>query len=376
MRLQRITLYHYKRPFKVSFQSSHTERKCADSVIVALKFNNGVTGYGESAPRDYVTGETVQSVYQAIKNDMAPVLFASPIKDLADIERVLTTIDRGGGKQHLSALGSIDLALLDALGKHERCHASQFGNRPLRDQASLSITVPLIALLDIREKWHQLQRWLPIKAVKVVVSESVEANLKRSRMIRDVIGPSVDMRIEANGQWSYAEACQNLKAMHTLQISGVEEPLMAAERDQLSRLRSDFDIPIVLDESICALEDAQSAIQARRCDAINIKVSKCGGFIKSQNMMRLAVKQNLACQIGTHVGESAILDAAGWHLARATGNLTYFEGCSFLLHYPCLSTGGTPPSRQCRDGLPGWGLTSEDIDRLLAACDGLGQIDA
>jgi muconate cycloisomerase len=382
MRLNTITLYHYKRPFEVSFQSSHATRSRADSVIVALKFSNGVTGYGESAPRDYVTGETIPSVYQSIRNDMAPVLFQSPIEDLADIARILTRIESGienGGakpvKHHLSALGSIDLALLDALGKHAGCHAGQFGAKPRRAQAPLSITVPLITPQDIQKKWHQLQRWLPIKSFKVVVSDSVAANLKRSALIRDVIGPAADMRIEANGQWTYAEACQNLRAMQALNVSGVEEPLLAAERDKLHQLRSDFGIPVTLDESICTWKDAQSAIQARGCDIINIKVSKCGGFIRSQKIMRMAVEADRACQIGTHVGESAILDAAGWHLALAAENLTYFEGCSFLLHNTSLAIGGTPPSRQVIDDRPGWGLSQEDIERLLDACEILGQID-
>ena len=151
---------------------------------------------------------------------------------------------------------------------------------------------------------------------------------------------------------------------------------MAAERDKLHQLRSDFGIPVTLDESICTLEDAQSAIQARGCDIVNIKVSKCGGFIRSQKIMRLAVEADRACQIGTHVGESAILDAAGWHLALAAGNLTYFEGCSFLLHNTSLANGGTPPSRQVIDDRPGWGLSQKDIERLLDACEILGQIDA
>lgn len=379
MRLQSLTLYHYNRPFEYSFKSSHANRLCADSVIVVLKFDSGITGIGESAPRDYVTGETQKSVCQSIITDMAPLLFQLELKSLADIEHVLTTIEQKNPipeKRCLSAIGSIDLALLDALGQYKGHDVGQFFDMPVRNQVPFSLSIPLITPKNIQEKWRQLRNWLPIKSIKVVVSGSVEANLDRYALIRDVIGSTVDMRIEVNGKWTYTEACKNLAAMRDLDISGVEEPLIAADRDKLHQLRSDFGIPVVLDESICTREDAKRAIHSRSCDVINVKVSKCGGLIRSQEIVRMAAKADIACQIGTHVGESIILDSAGWHLALATAKLTYFEGCSFLLHKARPSIEGESQSRQSRTGHPGWGLTQGDINDLLASCDRLDQIDA
>ncbi len=379
MRLKRLTLYHYKRPFEFVFKSAHTKRTCADSVILAMEFTGGIVGYGESAPRAYVTGETIRSVGTFIQASAAPVLFQTSIASLADIEHALDAIERkapGAPAQRLSALGCVDLALLDALGQHNGCGVAKFLDAPLRDHVPLSLSLPLSTPQDIGHKWHQLQRWLPVAAVKLVMSRDIKSNRDRAAHIRQVIGPRVDLRIEVNGQWTYPEACRNLEALSDLDCSGVEEPLIAADRDKLPQLRADFNIPVILDESICLRVDAERAIASRNCDGINIKVSKCGGLIRSQSIMRLAAQKNIACQIGTHVGESIILDAAGWQLARTAANLTYFEGCSFLLHNPSLSAQGGPPSRQRRDEHPGgWGLAQDDIDQLLGTCDRLGQID-
>lgn len=49
-------------PFKVSFKHASAQRSVTESVLVQVKSPNGVVGYGESCPRNYVTGEIISSV--------------------------------------------------------------------------------------------------------------------------------------------------------------------------------------------------------------------------------------------------------------------------------------------------------------------------
>lgn len=145
MILQSLSLYHYKRPFEVSFKSSHTKRTCAESIIVALKFDNGVRGLGESAPRQYVTGETILSVCNAVRDRYAPQLFQSKIDTLSDIKRILKELEPGNpkpSKNILSAIGGIDLALLDALGHKMGCNVLNFLGTPQRNQAPFHLQYP------------------------------------------------------------------------------------------------------------------------------------------------------------------------------------------------------------------------------------------
>ena len=369
MNLQSLSIYHYKRPFEVSFSSSHMKRNCSESVILLLDFHNGIRGLGECAPRSYVTGETIASVYKSITDCYAPLLFQSNIESFADIERVLTELEKNGCRSYrdnLSAISCIDLALIDALAHKEHLNIQHFLGAPIRDKAPLSLTIPLISPTHINDKWHLLQSWLPVQSVKVVVAGPLSQNIDRVAYIRNVVGSAMDMRIEVNGQWTYSEACDNLAHMRGLNISGIEEPLTAAEQRRLPHLRDRFAIPVILDESICTFEDAVNAIENGHCDIINIKISKCGGLINAQKIIRKAAQSGIDCQIGTHVGESFILDAAGWHLALAVKNLTYFEGCSFLLHNPSLSADGISPSRQNQPHKAGWGLKQRDIRELLS----------
>ena len=91
-------------------------------MLIELIFENGVTGWGESSPRPYVTGETPEMVLQTIRDIYAPILFKQDIDCLQDIERVLGLLEQQWSADatsfYHSALGACDIALLDALGRY------------------------------------------------------------------------------------------------------------------------------------------------------------------------------------------------------------------------------------------------------------------
>ena len=82
---------------------------------------------------------------------------------------------------------------------------------------------------------------------------------------------------------------------------------------------------------MCNLSDAKKLIEAKACDIINIKISKCGGLLKSKEIRDFAESKNMPCQVGAHVGETDILGKAGKYFAMTTRNLFCFEGFSHLL---------------------------------------------
>ena len=65
---------------------------------------------------------------------------------------------------------------------------------------------------------------------------------------------------------------------------------------------------------------------AAGCDAFNLRLSKCGGFIPTLRLAQFAAARGLFCQLGCQVGETGILSAAGRHFAASVGGLRYLEG--------------------------------------------------
>ena len=58
MRLVSATVYALKIPFLAAVRHSLAGRTWSDAVVVRVLDSDGVEGFGEAAPRPYVTGET------------------------------------------------------------------------------------------------------------------------------------------------------------------------------------------------------------------------------------------------------------------------------------------------------------------------------
>ena len=82
----------------------------------------------------------------------------------------------------------------------------------------------------------------------------------------------------------------------------------------------------MLDESLCGYPDAVAAVRTRTADMFNVRLSKCGGIFPSLRIIGLAQRSGLGVQLGCHPGETAILSAAGRHVASRVDGLSYVEG--------------------------------------------------
>jgi muconate cycloisomerase len=82
----------------------------------------------------------------------------------------------------------------------------------------------------------------------------------------------------------------------------------------------------MVDESLVTLADAEALITGCAADYFNVRVSKHGGLARSLEIARWAGEVGIGVQIGCHVGETAILSAAGRHLAATLDEVLFVEG--------------------------------------------------
>jgi len=57
-----------------------------------------------------------------------------------------------------------------------------------------------------------------------------------------------------------------------------------------------------------------------------VRISKCGGLARSLSVASSALDAGLGVQVGSQVGETAILSAAGRHLVAALPAVAFAEG--------------------------------------------------
>jgi L-Ala-D/L-Glu epimerase len=126
--------------------------------------------------------------------------------------------------------------------------------------------------------------------------------------------------------WSVDDALAAADAFGPFQIGWYEEPLQAAMRDRYCELRERSGVRVMLDEAACSFDQTRAAIESRACDLINIRLSKCGGFLASLRLAELAASFGIEFQHGTQVGQLGFLNAAGRHFTSVVNGIVACEG--------------------------------------------------
>jgi muconate cycloisomerase len=345
-------------PFKMSFKHSLKSRRDSESIFVKVSLDNGVTGFGESLPRSYVTGNTRESVYTQLK-EFFPKLKGAEINAAPEGLKFIRSIDG----LEAEARCALEIALLDCIGKiSNRPVHSIFGelvNKSFPSSAIISggsIVKAAITTVYFKAKGY--------KFFKVKVGGSDD--LSRVRLVRGLVGNS-DIRIDANGAWSVKEALEAIKKLKPFNISCVEQPTPKGDMDAMQEVADFCREPIMADESLCSKNDASALIKVKGCDMFNVRLSKCGGIVRSIEIIEMARAHGMGYQIGCHVGETGILTAAAMHLAAVSKSPAYFEGgySRLLLREDVIEEDLTPKRGvgYTLDG-PGLGITvKEDILR-------------
>jgi muconate cycloisomerase len=171
-----------------------------------------------------------------------------------------------------------------------------------------------------------LMRLYGFRQLKVKVGIPGHNDRRRLRGIRRCAGRRMDIRVDANEAWSPDEAAQRIRDLQPARISSVEQPVAHENLAALAEIRKQVQTPIMLDESLCSMIDAERAVQLQACDLFNLRLSKCGGFIPTLRLAQFARRNGIGCQLGCQVGESAILSAAGRHFAGSVADLRAVEG--------------------------------------------------
>jgi O-succinylbenzoate synthase len=174
---------------------------------------------------------------------------------------------------------------------------------PVRDRVPVNCTVPAVdpaAAAAIASGPHGCT------TAKVKVAEpgqSLDDDVARVAAVRDALGPSGRVRIDANGGWDVTRALEAIAVLSEFDLEYVEQPTASIE--DLIAVRRKVGVPIAADESIRRGEDP---LQVSRLGAADIAVLIA---------MPVVVSSALETSIGI---------AAGVALAAALPELPYACG--------------------------------------------------
>ena len=343
MRVAQLVAYQARIPLKTTIRHASFTRAESDNLVVCCRLDDGNEGWGEGLPREYVTGETIDSAFDQFQATDWKRQLGEDVVDLPGAVRTcerLRLADRGLPSARdcfgNAARCAVEIALLDAF-----CRA--FG-QPFSAVAEEVAETMAIRLKQPRVRYggawtpacppsplrDHLGRWklrlVGLRQVKVKVGVEGCNDTTSVGKLRRVMGAGCDLRVDANEAWRTQDLEARLAPLIPLGITAVEQPVPHGEVDALAAIRPRLPVPIMLDESLCSLADGRRAIERGTCDLFNIRLSKCGGLINSLKLAAMAHSAGLGYQLGCQVGETGILSAAGRHFACSVAGIHYLEG--------------------------------------------------
>ena len=330
-RIESVTIYQLHIPFHQVFRHALQSREESDAVIVKITDNTGLSGYGESLPRSYVTGETAETMIARIREQLAPKIFAESFapgwETFEYLQTVMPEWTKSGERASSpvawnAAFCAVELALLDWSLRADHCALADL-LPPARYEVVYSGVISADAPKDAGALARRLARF-GIHQIKVKVGTPDDA--ARLEAIRKAVGDKVELRADANAAWQADEAIEQLRRLTRFNLRSIEQPVSADDLAGMKRVRDQSGVPIMADESLVTLDQARRLIELDASDYFNIRLSKCGGLSGSLAIAKLAQQAGTKIQVGAQVGETGLLSAAGRTFAAHLPALASAEG--------------------------------------------------
>jgi L-Ala-D/L-Glu epimerase / N-acetyl-D-glutamate racemase len=341
VRVVELTAFHVRIPLRRVVRHASHARTDTDNLLVRCVLADGTEGWGEGVPREYVTGESVEGALDLLRrSDLAGQLgpcgdFGHAVTQAEQLHLAPVSGDDRGCRGN-AARCAVELALLDAHGRHfgeplacvTRLVAPElYEPRPwVRYSGAITSSAGLKLKLIA---WAY--RFYGFRQIKVKVGMDGQDDPARLSAVRRRVGSKIELRVDANEAWHPADAAERIRALEPAGIACVEQPVPHEAVAALAEVRRQVRVPIMLDESLCGMIDAERAAAGGWCDRFNLRLSKCGGFLPTLRLAQFARRRGLTYQLGCQVGETAVLSAAGRQFAASVGGLTAIEG-SFDRH--------------------------------------------
>lgn len=311
-----------------------TETCCeAQNIYIKIHTDEGIEGVGECSAFPMLVGETQDTCFY-VGRDLAKILKG---KNPLDIASRLKEFDA-----YISFNSTIksafDMALYDISAKAHNLPLYQFlGGEKKRIQTDLTIGIDSPDSMAEKAK-----RFIAdgVKIIKIKLGKNGDEDIQRVERIRSAVGPSIQLRIDANQGWDYPTALKTLQSIEKFNIEFCEQPMHHRLDEHLPALRKQVKIPIMADESVFDHYDAERMIQSNGCDYINIKLAKSGGIKEAIKIADTAASFGIPCMLGGMV-ESRLALTAKVHLAMSHNNIRFYDLDTCLLgHLEDPVTGG------------------------------------
>jgi len=329
---------HVPLPAEKQHRSDFGQLRAFDGVLVSLRTEDGLVGYGEAKPAVGSSGNGAALV-AIVTQELAPLLVG---QDAAQIGALVARMQNGSRAElalragrpmpilgrrgvHQAAIAGVDLALWDLAGKARDCSVLALVGGACRP------SIPAYASGGWGSEEQigaELGRYVEqgFRAVKMrmgAMDGGLRTSLARVAAARKALGPAVALMVDAHGTLNVAEGKRFCAAAAEHGLRFVEEPVASDDRAGLAELRANSTLPIAAGESESSCFDFAELVERRALDVLQPDLAIAGGFSEGQRIAALAYSNRL--ELAPHCWGSAISFQAARTLALCSPAGTFVE---------------------------------------------------
>jgi len=294
--------------------------------LLELRDADGRWGWGEASPLPGYAGETPEHAAAVLLNWLADGGSAGTIA--AEIDSWPLDFGDSSLASSPAARAAVVCALLDLAGRRTGAPIQELlgaqspvvqgsSDGPTGGPAGGSVRLnALVSLNDldmaVESAIEAGRRGIRTIKAKLGAGDRFDTDLEILRAVRDAVGPSIAIRLDANGLWSVPEARRNLDRLAELEPEYVEEPVSGGDLVDLVGAA----VPLAADESLHDRDVADRLLDSDAVSVVVLKPSPLGGLDKCMDLAGRAASSGKRSVV-THSFEGPVGHGAACELALA-----------------------------------------------------------
>lgn len=290
-------------------------------VVIRVRTDEGLEGWGETqclpdwggAYMRYY-GETPNTVRHVLIDLLLPALRE---EDPFAIPRVHALMDKVI-KGHPYAKAALDIALHDLKGRALGVPVYELLGGRYREWIPVGHSLGLMEVEAAAEEAAEVVRE-GIRHIKVKGGPDPARDIRAVEAVRQAVGDSVEIRLDANQAYTVTTAIRTLRAMEPSGLTLVEQP--AEGIDELGEIARAISTPVMADESAWTPRDILHLREAGAARYVSLYVTKPGGLYRARQVATVLEAAGFEADVGGSA-EFGIANAANLHLAAASPAVT------------------------------------------------------
>jgi len=293
-----------------------------DTVVVKVRSEDGLVGWGEAHH-----GRAPGSVAHLVNTTLAHLVTGMDATDVVGVwGRVykMQLSSHGMGAAAAIGLSGIDMALWDLrakavgwplyrlLGGGSRAIPAYAGGISLGFQAPAELAAEAQGLVE-----------RGYRALKLRVGDTWRADVERVRAVRDALGDSIDILVDANTNYTVADVRQVMPAFDELRVGWLEEPFPPHDGRSYGAAARLGKTPLAAGENHYTRFEFQRLIEDGVISILQPDLSKTGGLTEGLRIAAMGSAWKLS--VNPHTSATGLNMAATLHFLASIDNGGYYE---------------------------------------------------